>query len=89
MISHSLLLVLTCLQSFTRAQNADGPDQCCTKFLTQPLPVSIITACKVTELQCAKPGVIFTLQDGRHVCADPSFKWVKHHMYRIDQRLIV
>ncbi|XP_047665923.1 C-C motif chemokine 3-like [Tachysurus fulvidraco] len=92
MSSHSLLLVLlvlACLQSFTMAQNGNEPEEyhCCTSFLIQPIPVRVITAYAVTELQCTKPGVIFTLQDGRHVCADPSFKWVKIHMDRIEERL--
>ncbi|XP_027013095.1 C-C motif chemokine 18-like [Tachysurus fulvidraco] len=82
-----VLLVLACLQSFTTANNGKGPDQCCTDFVIQPIPVRVITAYAVTDIQCPKPGVIFTLQNGRHVCADPGFKWVKHHMYRIKERL--
>ncbi|XP_060731313.1 C-C motif chemokine 3-like [Tachysurus vachellii] len=82
-----VLLVLTCLQSFIVADNGEGPAQCCFSFLTQPISVRVITAYEVTELQCSKPGVIFTLQDGRHVCADTGIKWVKNHMNRIDQRL--
>ncbi|XP_060731506.1 C-C motif chemokine 4 homolog [Tachysurus vachellii] len=90
MISRSLLLVLlvlACLQSFATAEHENTPDQCCFSFLTRPIPVRVITAYKVTDIRCAKRGVIFTLQDGRHVCADPGFKWVKNHMNRIDQRL--
>ncbi|KAK2860025.1 hypothetical protein Q7C36_004191 [Tachysurus vachellii] len=82
-----VLLVLTCLQSFIAADNVDGPDLCCFSFQTQPIPVRVITDYKVTERQCTKPGVIFTQQNGRLVCADTGFKWVKNHMNRIDQRL--
>ncbi|XP_047665952.1 C-C motif chemokine 4 homolog [Tachysurus fulvidraco] len=90
MISHSLLLVLlvlACLQSFTTANNGNEVDQCCFRFQIRPIPVRVITAYAVTDFRCTKPGVIFTLQDGRHVCADPKYKWVKHHMDKIDQRL--
>ncbi|XP_047665909.1 C-C motif chemokine 3-like isoform X1 [Tachysurus fulvidraco] len=92
MISRSLLLVLlvlACLQSFTTAIEGNGPEeyQCCFSFQTRPIPVRVITAYAVTDIRCTKPGVIFTLQDGRHVCADPGFKWVKHHMDRIEERL--
>ncbi|XP_060729546.1 C-C motif chemokine 3-like [Tachysurus vachellii] len=90
MISRSLLLVLlvlTCLQSFTTAINVDEPDDCCFRFLTQRIPVSFITAYKVTDPKCTKPGVIFTLQNDRHVCADPKDMWVKINMYRVDERL--
>ncbi|XP_027013105.2 C-C motif chemokine 3-like [Tachysurus fulvidraco] len=82
-----VLLVLACLQSFTKANDPVGLDQCCFSFLTRPIPVRVITAYAVTDFRCTKPGVIFTLQDGRHFCADPSFKWVKHHMDKIEERL--
>ncbi|KAK2860021.1 hypothetical protein Q7C36_004187 [Tachysurus vachellii] len=90
MISRSLLLVLlvlACFKSFTKARNAVGPDQCCFSFLTGPISVRVITDYEVTNPKCTKPGVIFTLQNGRLVCADTGFKWVKNHMNRIDQRL--
>ncbi|KAK2860028.1 hypothetical protein Q7C36_004194 [Tachysurus vachellii] len=82
-----VLLVLACLQSFTTAQNVDGPDQCCFSFLTRQIPVRVITDYEVTDILCTKPGVIFTLQDGRHVCADPQDKWVKNNMKKLDQCL--
>ncbi|KAK3567319.1 hypothetical protein QTP86_018991, partial [Hemibagrus guttatus] len=86
----SLLLVLlvhACLQSFTAAESAIGPGQCCLRFQTQPIPVRVITAYKETDLRCEKPGVIFTLQSGRELCADPGSNWVKNHMDKIDQCL--
>ncbi|KAK2860026.1 hypothetical protein Q7C36_004192 [Tachysurus vachellii] len=82
-----VLLVLACLQSFTTAIFVDGPDDCCYRFLTRPIPVRVITDYKVTDIWCTNPGVIFTLQDGRHVCADTGIKWVKNLMNRIDKRL--
>ncbi|XP_047665916.1 C-C motif chemokine 3-like isoform X5 [Tachysurus fulvidraco] len=90
MISRSLLLVLlvlACLQSFTTAIVGNTEDKCCFSFLIRQIPVRVITAYAVTDIRCAKPGVIFTLQDGRHFCADSSFKWVKHHMNRMYQHL--
>ncbi|KAK2860019.1 hypothetical protein Q7C36_004185 [Tachysurus vachellii] len=85
MISRSLLLVLlvlACLQSFTTAQNGNVPEeyQCCFRFQIQPIPVRVIKEYEVTDIRCTKPGVIFTLQNGRHVCADPSFKWMLHQV---------
>ncbi|XP_060729548.1 C-C motif chemokine 3-like [Tachysurus vachellii] len=84
-----VLLVLACLQSFTTAQNGNVPEeyQCCFRFQIQPIPVRVIKEYEVTDIRCTKPGVIFTLQNGRHLCADPSFKWVKNHMSKLDQRL--
>ncbi|XP_060731315.1 uncharacterized protein LOC132849129 [Tachysurus vachellii] len=88
MISRSLLLVLACIQLFTTAQFVVGPDQCCFRFQTQPINARVITDYNVTDPECLNPGVIFTLQDGRHVCADPKNKWVKDQIIRIGQRLI-
>ncbi|XP_047670296.1 C-C motif chemokine 3-like [Tachysurus fulvidraco] len=76
---------------FIRLNNTEagpGPDQCCTKFLQQPIPVRVITEYEETDPECIHPGVIFTLQDGRHVCADPQVMWVKNHINRIDQLLL-
>ncbi|KAB5578966.1 hypothetical protein PHYPO_G00188550 [Pangasianodon hypophthalmus] len=82
-----LLLVLACLQSFTTAQNADGPKICCIRYQTHRIPVRVITVYKETDRWCTKPGVIFTLKSGREVCANPDIEWVQNNMKKIDQRL--
>ncbi|KAF4088695.1 hypothetical protein AMELA_G00057660 [Ameiurus melas] len=89
MFSHSLLLVLlglTCLQSFTTAQNAVGPYRCCFIYQTHKIPVKLITAYNETDRLCPKPGVIFTVKNGQQTCANPDVEWVKNHMKTIDQR---
>ncbi|XP_053485881.1 uncharacterized protein LOC128610533 [Ictalurus furcatus] len=75
-----VLLVLAYLQSITTANNANGPDRCCFSYQTHPIPVRCITAYEKTERQCQKPGVIFTLKSGRHVCANPRDQWVQKSM---------
>ncbi|KAI5626468.1 hypothetical protein C0J50_13757 [Silurus asotus] len=90
MISRGLLLVLvvlTCLQSFTTAQNSNGPDACCFSYQRSPIPIRVITGYKVTGRHCTKSGVIFTLINSRQVCVDPEVKWVQDHMKRIDEIL--
>ncbi|KAF4088699.1 hypothetical protein AMELA_G00057730 [Ameiurus melas] len=92
MFSRSLLLVLlglVCLQSFTTAQNGNGPARCCFSFQNpkDKIPIKVITAYEVTDLQCTKPGVIFTVKEGRKVCADLSIDWVQKHKKTIDKRL--
>ncbi|MCJ8731147.1 hypothetical protein PDJAM_G00195960 [Pangasius djambal] len=72
MFFRCLLLVLVCLQDFTVAQYADEPETCCFSYQTHRIPVRLITEYQETELQCPKPGVIFTLKSGRKVCADPD-----------------
>ncbi|XP_053332379.1 C-C motif chemokine 3-like [Clarias gariepinus] len=88
MSSHSLLLVLlvlTCLQSFTTAHN-NQPTPCCFSYQKNQLLVKRITGYKVTGRACTKPGIIFALQNGRRVCADSSVEWVKKHMKTVDDR---
>ncbi|XP_026765898.1 C-C motif chemokine 3-like [Pangasianodon hypophthalmus] len=84
-----LLLVLTCLQSFTTAQNAHGPEKCCFSYQTHRIPVRLITKYQETDHSCTKPGVIFILKTDREVCADPGVEWVKDNMKKIDDRLIL
>ncbi|XP_058251195.1 C-C motif chemokine 23-like [Hemibagrus wyckioides] len=87
MFSRSLLLVLlvlACLQSITTAESENGPTQCCVRFQAKQIPVRVITAYHKTELQCPKPGVIFTLKNGHQLCADPEVQWVKNLMDKID-----
>ncbi|KAI5626465.1 hypothetical protein C0J50_13754 [Silurus asotus] len=76
MVSRSLLLVLlvlTCLQSFTMAQSGNGPKKCCFQYQTKPIPAKFI--------------MTFTLKDTRQFCANPSEDWVKNIMNQIDGRL--
>ncbi|XP_060729543.1 C-C motif chemokine 3-like [Tachysurus vachellii] len=89
MFTRCLLLVLLALFSFqfSTADSSKGPTQCCFRFQTQPIPAKLSVAYAVTELQCTKPGVIFTLNDGRQVCADPQHEWVKNLMKKIEQHL--
>ncbi|XP_046708565.1 C-C motif chemokine 4 homolog [Silurus meridionalis] len=91
MISRGLLLVLlvlTCLQSFTTAQNSNGPDKCCFSYQRTPLPIRVIKEYKLTDHRCTNPGVIFTLKkNSRQVCGDPELEWVQNNMKRIDQIL--
>ncbi|XP_046708566.1 C-C motif chemokine 3-like [Silurus meridionalis] len=90
MISRGLLLVLlvlTCLQSFTTAENHNVPDSCCFRYQRTPIPIRVITGYKVTDPHCAKPAVFFTLKNSRQVCVDPELEWVQKHMKRIEQIL--
>ncbi|XP_026990061.1 C-C motif chemokine 3-like [Tachysurus fulvidraco] len=89
MISRALLLVLlvlACLQSFTMAQNANGPKKCCFTYQTNRVPVKYIERYEITEALCSKPGIIFIMKDSRLVCADPHVDWVKSNMNKLDQQ---
>ncbi|XP_053349063.1 C-C motif chemokine 3-like [Clarias gariepinus] len=82
-----VLLVLTCLQSFTMGQSQNEPGVCCFNFQMRRIPVDNITEYKQTRRGCVKDGIIFILKNGRRVCVDPGVKWVKGHMITVDQRL--
>ncbi|XP_053089537.1 C-C motif chemokine 4 homolog [Pangasianodon hypophthalmus] len=80
MFSRSLLLVLlglSCLQSFTMAQHANGADLCCFEFHKKPLPASIVVSYEETRSECPLSGVIFTTKRGFRMCADPEVEWVQ------------
>ncbi|XP_062849731.1 C-C motif chemokine 3-like [Trichomycterus rosablanca] len=83
-----VLLVLGCLQTFTQAENGNGPTECCFSFFKHPIPVRVITAYKETRPDCTKPGLIFTLTNGKRLCAAPGVKWVKRCIEKIDKRLL-
>ncbi|XP_053089746.1 C-C motif chemokine 3-like [Pangasianodon hypophthalmus] len=81
MFSRSLLLVLlglSCLQSFTMAQRANGADLCCFEFHKRPFPASTVVSYEETRSECSLPGVIFTTKKGFRMCVDPEVEWVQH-----------
>ncbi|KAF4088670.1 hypothetical protein AMELA_G00057570 [Ameiurus melas] len=81
-----VLLVLGCLQSFTESNSANAPGQCCFNFLTYKIPLRFIKEYEQTRSDCTKAGIIFTLNNGRRMCAKPGDQWVKEHMKKIDLR---
>ncbi|KAF5890267.1 C-C motif chemokine 4, partial [Clarias magur] len=63
-------------------------DKCCSTFWRSEIPIDLIEYYKETEVSrtCPQLGVIFTLNRGRRVCADPKDSWVKDHMSELDWR---
>ncbi|XP_060771881.1 C-C motif chemokine 4 homolog [Neoarius graeffei] len=86
MVFRSLLLVLACLQSFISAEHHNEPEKCCYSYQKSRIPVKLITAYEEPDFRCALRGVIFTLKNGKEVCANPEDEWVKKHKNTIDQR---
>ncbi|NP_001187097.1 small inducible cytokine A3 precursor [Ictalurus punctatus] len=80
MFSRSLLLVLlglSCLQSFTVAETANGASLCCFEFHKKPFPAANVVSYEETRSDCTLPGVILTTKKGFRLCADPEVDWVK------------
>ncbi|KAK3546734.1 hypothetical protein QTP70_033527 [Hemibagrus guttatus] len=82
-----ILLVLACRQYIAMAQSAKGPEDCCFRFFTKPIPIRAIKTYINTSTDCPKNGIIFTTQNSSRVCADPGFKWVQRAIELLDQRL--
>ncbi|XP_058251279.1 C-C motif chemokine 5-like [Hemibagrus wyckioides] len=83
MFSRSLLLLLlglSCLQSFTMAQHANGAGLCCFEFHKKPFPAANVVSFLVTRFDCTLPGVVLTTKKGFRFCADPEVDWVQQIM---------
>ncbi|XP_058251789.1 C-C motif chemokine 3-like [Hemibagrus wyckioides] len=83
MFSRSLLLLLlglSCLQSFTMAQNASGADLCCFEFHKKPFPAANVVTYEETRSDCTVPGVILTTKKGFRFCVNPEMDWVQQIM---------
>ncbi|XP_026990054.1 C-C motif chemokine 3-like [Tachysurus fulvidraco] len=72
-----LLLGLSCLQSFTKAEHANGADLCCFEFHKKTFPAGNVVSYIETRDDCTLPGVIFTTKKGYRICADPEMDWVQ------------
>ncbi|XP_047671466.1 C-C motif chemokine 3-like [Tachysurus fulvidraco] len=72
-----LLLGLSCLQSFTKADSASGADLCCFEFHKRPFPAGNVVSYVETGPHCTHPGVILTTKKGYRMCADPEMDWVQ------------
>ncbi|XP_046708557.1 C-C motif chemokine 3-like isoform X3 [Silurus meridionalis] len=80
MFCRSLLLVLlglSCLQSFTMAEYANGAGLCCFKFHKIPVPAAIVANVEETRFDYTLTGVILTTNKEYQICADPGVDWVK------------
>ncbi|KAL6491273.1 hypothetical protein MHYP_G00016180 [Metynnis hypsauchen] len=77
------LMIILHLQS-VEGFALEEPEQCCYKFFAGKIPEHDIMAYKLTR-DCPKAGVIFTTKKGAHICADPSFEWVRSTMRSIDK----
>ncbi|XP_060776705.1 C-C motif chemokine 14-like [Neoarius graeffei] len=54
--------------------------KCCVSYQKSRIPEKLIRAYEETDIRCANPGVIFTLNNGKKMCANPEDKWVQRVM---------
>ncbi|KFO25952.1 C-C motif chemokine 2 [Fukomys damarensis] len=58
---------------------------CCYKF-NKRIPLrKVVSYVKVTSSRCPKEAVIFQTIANREICADPTEKWVKDYIAKVDQ----
>ncbi|PNI47454.1 CCL15 isoform 2 [Pan troglodytes] len=56
---------------------------CCTSYISQSIPCSLMKSYFETSSECSKPGVIFLTKKGRQVCAKPSGPGVQDCMKKL------
>ncbi|GAA6224375.1 C-C motif chemokine 4-like, partial [Lates japonicus] len=62
------------------ASQSFGPEECCFKFASKPLPKRKVVSYKHTENLCPMRGVLFTMLSGTQICVDPGVLWVQNIM---------
>ncbi|KAJ8377780.1 hypothetical protein AAFF_G00253960 [Aldrovandia affinis] len=80
LILTTLLLCVLC--SLVFPQNINSPKQCCFHYQGRIAPKVI--RYERTDQHCAKDAVIFFNHKGAKYCVDPTRKWVKAVMNRVD-----
>ncbi|MEJ1272335.1 chemokine (C-C motif) ligand 8 [Cricetulus griseus] len=62
------------------------PISCCFSVSSRKLPFHWLKSYRKTSTQCAMAAVIFETKRDREVCVDPTQKWVRDYMERLDQK---
>ncbi|XP_063078274.1 C-C motif chemokine 18-like [Engraulis encrasicolus] len=71
-------------QIAVKSFDGTGPDECCFRHYSEPIPANALKAYKITHPSCPKMGVILITFMDKHVCADPQLKQVQDIMDRLD-----
>ncbi|KAM9096024.1 C-C motif chemokine 21 [Sarcophilus harrisii] len=81
-------LALTVCSPGTQGSDSGALD-CCLKYSQKQIPASIVKSYRRQEVSqgCIIPAVIFTTwkKSQADLCADPSMKWVKDLVKRLDK----
>ncbi|XP_018551582.1 C-C motif chemokine 4-like [Lates calcarifer] len=67
------------------SQSSFGPEECCFKFASKPLPKRKVISYKHTEDLCPMRGALFTMLSGTQICVDPEVLWVQNIMKAKDK----
>ncbi|XP_055041572.2 C-C motif chemokine 13-like isoform X1 [Misgurnus anguillicaudatus] len=79
-------LALFALYSVANSEYANGPDKCCFSYSNMRIPVKQIVGYQTTVPACINKGIIFFMQSGNEICADPNERWAKRMKKLVDAR---
>ncbi|XP_051784185.1 C-C motif chemokine 4-like isoform X2 [Erpetoichthys calabaricus] len=86
LVAVALILGTLCSEVLCQLNNAQKPEVCCFKFQKTPIPRHLLVGYKETQDDCPNLGVILVAENGKRVCANPKYAWVKRHMNYFDQQ---
>ncbi|NXH28106.1 CCL5 protein, partial [Myiagra hebetior] len=75
-----LFVAVFCYQATSSPISLNFYGPCCVKYITRPLPLSLVAKYNHTGRHCYLPAVIFTTTKNRMVCANLNEKWVQDIM---------
>ncbi|XP_062406804.1 C-C motif chemokine 4 homolog [Sardina pilchardus] len=81
-VAVAVLVLVLCSQG--QSQYANGPDKCCFKFYSKPIPPRAITKYKSTHHSCTTKAVILVTRRGKELCAKPEVKQIQDIMEKLD-----
>ncbi|XP_073712369.1 C-C motif chemokine 18-like isoform X2 [Misgurnus anguillicaudatus] len=81
-------LALFALYSVANSEYANGPDKCCFSYSNMRIPVKQIVGYQTTVPACINKGIIFLLESGHEMCADPNERWVQRLKKLVDARTL-
>ncbi|XP_053716655.1 C-C motif chemokine 36.1 [Synchiropus splendidus] len=83
-------IVLLCFVTAALLCGATGisvaPSSCCFDFTEDVVPKHRVTAYRMTDIRCAKSGIILTTVKGKRLCVGKEKPWVQRIIRHVDER---
>ncbi|XP_030060776.1 C-C motif chemokine 17 [Microcaecilia unicolor] len=82
------LLLILLLGTLTQPNMGRNSIECCTEYVRNRIRLTLLKSFYETPSDCPKKAVVF-LTARKHICADPSMKWVrkaKVHIKKLQQK---
>ncbi|XP_028657709.1 C-C motif chemokine 4 homolog isoform X1 [Erpetoichthys calabaricus] len=86
LVAVALILGTVCSEVLAQHFNANKPDECCFNFQQKQVPRHFFVGYVTLRDDCPSLGVILVAENGKRVCANPKYAWVKRHMNYFDQQ---